>query len=155
MQGREHLDDLLKEITQKNDSLAKEKNCNRKNIFLKIAPDLISEELKDIFDLVIKYKIDGIAATNTTISRNNLLQESNEEGGLSGKPLLELSNNILKELNELNTQNKNSKILLIGIGGVFSRNDYNEKLSLGADLVQVYTGFIYEGINITKNILKK
>ena len=153
LQGKEELDILLNKITSKNHDIAIGKKIKPKMIFLKIAPDLTEEEINDIYNLVVKYNINGIAATNTTLSRNNLSEISGEDGGLSGKPLNKLSNNVLKILNDLNQKNKNNKILLIGIGGVFYKKNYDDKIQSGADLIQVYTGFIYEGLNIVKKIL--
>ncbi len=153
LQGEKYLDDLLFQISNKNSELAKVKNTNAKTIFLKIAPDLSETEIEQIYNLVVKHKIAGIIATNTTISRTELPEQPSEEGGLSGKPLKAKSNLVLKKLNELNLKNKNSRINLIGCGGVFDNADCNDKLKSGADLVQIYTGFIYEGLNIIKKIL--
>jgi dihydroorotate dehydrogenase len=155
LQTKEQLENLLNAITSKNNVVARKKNIELKIIFLKIAPDLSEEEINDIYNLVVKYNINGIAATNTTLSRNNLSEIAGEDGGLSGKPLNELSNNVLKILNDLNHKNINNKILLIGLGGVFNKKNYENKIHSGADLVQVYTGFIYEGLNIVKKILNK
>jgi dihydroorotate dehydrogenase len=155
LQGKDELDILLDKISSRNNILGDELKIKPKIIFLKIAPDLSEDEITEIYKLVIKYNISGIIATNTTLSRNNLLNIINEEGGLSGRPLTELSNKVLEILKKLNTENKENKISLIGSGGVFNNKDFNQKLELGADLVQVYTGFIYEGMKIVKNILKK
>lgn len=154
LQGENYLDELLGKISEKNKSLAKEKNIRQKNIFLKIAPDLTTEEIEMIYILASKHELTGIAATNTTITRNNLIENTDETGGLSGKPLKELSDNVLKQLKDLNDGNTFHKMYLIGSGGVFTRNDYREKLICGADLVQIYTGYIYEGNRIIKNIYK-
>lgn len=153
LQGEKYLDDLLSQISNKNSELAKVRNTNTKIIFLKIAPDLSETDIEQIYNLVVKYKIAGIIATNTTISRTGLSEQSTREGGLSGKPLKGKSDTVLKKLNELNLKNKNNKINLIGCGGVFDNEDYKDKLKSGADLVQIYTGFIYEGLNIIKKIL--
>ncbi len=80
--------------------------------------------------------------------------ETKEGGGMSGMPLKEMSDAVLKKLNALNLKNQNTKISLIGVGGIFSSQDYKDKLSSGAELVQIYTSFIYEGLNIVKKILK-
>ena len=153
LQGEKYLDELLYEISGKNRELANSKNINPKVIFLKIAPDLSDKEIEQIYYLVVKYKISGIVATNTTISREGLNTETKEEGGMSGKPLKEMSNAVLKKLNALNLKNQNTRISLIGIGGIFSNQDYIDKLSSGAELVQIYTSFIYEGPAIVKKIL--
>lgn len=154
LQGENYLDELLGKISDKNKSLAKEKNIRQKNVFLKIAPDLTSEEIDTIYVLAAKYELTGIAATNTTVTRNNLIESTAETGGLSGKPLKVISDGVLKQLKILNDGNTFHKLYLIGSGGVFTKNDYKEKLIFGADLVQVYTGYIYEGNRIIKNIYK-
>jgi len=153
LQGSKYLNDLLKEITSLNIKLAGERANPPKKIFLKIAPDISGNEIEDIFRLVIRYDIDGIVATNTTITRRNISESIFEEGGLSGKPLSELSNKVLDKLNELNSGSEYGKISLIGSGGVFNKKDFKKKLNSGAELVQVYTGFIFEGMKITKKIL--
>jgi len=154
LQGEEYLDELLGKISKKNKSLAKEKKIKQKNIFLKIAPDLATEEIEMIYILASKHELTGIAATNTTITRNNLMESTEETGGLSGKPLKEMSDKVLKQLKDLNDGNTFHKLYLIGSGGVFTKNDYRDKLICGADLVQVYSGYIYEGNRIIKNIFK-
>lgn len=153
LQSEKYLDELLQNITDKNKSLSEEKNIALKNIFLKIAPDLSEEEISQIYFFASKYELTGIVATNTTISRPNLIERKDETGGLSGKPLKELSGKVLKQLKEMNDVNTFSQMYLIGSGGVFTKDDYKEKLIKGADLVQVYTGYIYEGNRIIKKIL--
>lgn len=155
LQGDKYLDELLQKITIKNNSLSEEKSIPVKNIFLKIAPDLTEDEIEQVYFLTSKYELSGIVATNTTISRPSLRENSDEKGGLSGKPLTELSGKVLKQLKEMNDSNTFSKMHLIGSGGVFTKNDYKEKLINGADLVQVYTGYIYEGNSIIKKILNR
>ena len=124
----------------------------RKPILLKIAPDLTTEQLQDIIDIVKETKIDGIIATNTTIKRNNLISKAKDEtGGLSGKPVNERSTEVVRFLYE----KSNGAFPIIGVGGVFTANDAIEKREAGADLIQVFTGFIYEGPKMIKNILKK
>lgn len=154
LQSDKYLDELLEKISIRNKSLSAEKNIPLKNIFLKIAPDLSREEIEQVYFYAAKHELTGIVATNTTISRNNLLTNINEDGGLSGKPLKGMSDNILKLLKDMNDANTFNKLFLIGSGGVFTKNDYKEKLLNGADLVQIYTGYIYEGNGIIKKILK-
>jgi len=153
LQSEKYLDELLQKISDKNKSLSQDKNIPVKNIFLKIAPDLTEEEIEQIYFLTSKYELTGIVATNTTITRNNLISNTNEEGGLSGKPLKDLSGKVLKQLKDMNDGNTFTRLYLIGSGGVFTKNDYKEKLIQGADLVQIYTGYIYEGNAILKKIL--
>ncbi len=150
----EHLDTLLAELSQMNKELAEKQKTKEKAIFLKIAPDLEDEGVDDVYRLAAKSKIKGIIATNTTISRGGLTENITEAGGLSGKPVKEKSDRVLQKLNELNFRNENGKMILIGVGGVFDRADYDDKIKAGAEAVQVYTGFIYEGPGIIKRILK-
>lgn len=125
-----------------------------KPIFLKIAPDFQMNEIKEIVRVINIAKVDGIIATNTTVSREKLSISAKEiikmgAGGLSGAPVLEPSNFVLSTLSlELA-----GKIPIMGVGGVFNGRDASAKLNRGADLVQVYTGFVYEGPWIVKNIL--
>ena len=127
-----------------------------KPILLKIAPDLTDAQLMDIIEIVQETKIAGVIATNTTISREGLRSGYKDEmGGLSGKPLTKRSTEVIRFLSE-----KSEKAFpIIGVGGIHSAKDAIEKLEAGASLVQLYTGFIYEGpalINeINKEILKK
>ncbi|HKC67001.1 MAG TPA: quinone-dependent dihydroorotate dehydrogenase [Bacteroidia bacterium] len=128
----------------------------QKPIFLKIAPDLTDTQLQDIVDIVIVTKIAGLIATNTTISREGLITSQQEiqnigAGGLSGKPLTKRSTEVIKFL-----RNKLDKhIAIIGVGGIHSAQDAIDKLNAGADLIQLYTGFIYEGPALVKAINKR
>jgi len=126
-----------------------------KPILLKIAPDLTHEQLDDVINLALEIKLDGIVATNTTISREGLSQESEvrsrESGGLSGQPLQQRSTEIVKYI----CQKAKGKFPVIASGGIFSGADAKEKLEAGASLVQVWTGFIYEGPAIVKKICKE
>lgn len=123
-----------------------------KPILLKIAPDLTREQLDDVIDLALEIKLDGLVATNTTISREGLSKESEliskEAGGLSGKPLQKRSTEIVKYIH----QKTKGEIPIIASGGIFTGADAKEKLDAGASLVQVWTGFIYEGPAIVKHI---
>jgi len=127
----------------------------QKPLLLKIAPDLTQSQLDDIIDLAFEVKLDGIVATNTTISRDNLLTETAAiekmgAGGLSGKPLQKRSTEVLNYL----VGNAGSKLPIIASGGIFTGADAKEKLDAGAALIQVWTGFIYEGPAIVKKINK-
>lgn len=128
----------------------------QKLILLKIAPDLTKEQLDDVIDLIMEIKLDGIIATNTTIERSHLTSHITHltkigAGGLSGKPLQTRSTEIVKYI----SQKTNGQIPIIASGGVFSGTDAKEKFDAGASLVQVWTGFIYEGPGIVKKICKK
>lgn len=153
LHNKEYLDNFLSEIQLLNSQLALKYNIKQKNIFLKISPDLEEAEIEEIYDFVCKHNFTGIIATNTTVSRINLSEKSDEQGGLSGKPVKPLADKVLNKLSELNLKNQNKKLILIGVGGVFSSSDFNDKIKNGASLVQVYTGFIYEGPGIIKKIL--
>jgi dihydroorotate dehydrogenase len=128
----------------------------RKPILLKIAPDLTDEQLNDIIDIVAESKIDGVIATNTTISRESLKTTTTEisaigAGGLSGLPLSRRSTEVIRYLK----QKSGNAFPVIGVGGVHSADDALEKLEAGADLIQLYTGFIYEGPGLVKSICSR
>ncbi|WP_027124685.1 quinone-dependent dihydroorotate dehydrogenase [Gelidibacter mesophilus] len=146
LQEKKPLSDLLQTLQDRNN--LKEK---RKPILLKIAPDLTDEQLLDIIDIVSTTKIDGVIATNTTISREGLKSENKAEmGGLSGQPLTQRSTEVIRFL----SQKSNKAFPIIGVGGIHSSQDALEKLDAGADLIQLYTGFIYEGPQLIKDINK-
>lgn len=150
LQGKEPLKHLLSRINDRN----KDKK-DRKPVLLKIAPDLTEGQLNDIVELVKEMELDGIIATNTTIERSNLNTESEKvssvgEGGLSGLPLRRRSTEVIRYLR----QNIGEDITIIGVGGIFSPKDALEKLEAGANLLQIYTGFIYEGPALVRKINK-
>jgi len=150
LQEKEPLTKLLKTLKEIN-----LKKQNPKPILLKIAPDLSNSQLDDIVEIVSESKIDGIIATNTTVSRNGLktnIEVLNQigNGGLSGKPLTKRSTEVIRYLVSKTQHN----IPIIAVGGIHNGFDAKEKLDAGAALVQVYTGFIYEGPALIKNILK-
>jgi dihydroorotate dehydrogenase len=126
-----------------------------KPILLKIAPDLNDSQLDEVIEIVAQTKIDGIIATNTTTSREGLKTDKKRieeiaNGGLSGKPVNATSTRVIKYLSE----KSNKAFPIIGVGGIHSAKDAIEKLEAGADLVQIYTGFIYEGPGLIKDINK-
>lgn len=140
-----HLLNTLKELNAK--------KPEPKPVLLKIAPDLTESQLDDIVEIVKLTGIDGVVATNTTISRDGLITQDavvNEAGGLSGKPVKKKSTEVIRYISE-----KSQKSFpIIAVGGVYDADDAIEKLEAGATLIQVYTGFIYEGPAIAKNINK-
>lgn len=144
LQDKEPLTKLLGTLQELN--LTKKKP---KPILLKIAPDLTDNQLLDIIDIVKETEIAGVIATNTTLSRENLSSENKQEtGGLSGKPLTKRSTEVIRFLSE-----KSGKAFpIIGVGGIHSAEDALEKLEAGASLVQLYTGFIYEGPELIREI---
>lgn len=148
LQEKEPLTELLQTLQDLN-----AKKEIRKPILLKIAPDLTNEQLDDIIEIVDAVKLDGVIASNTTISRSNLKTDNRivEEigaGGLSGKPVTNRSTEVIRYL----STKSNKSFPIIGVGGIHSAEDALEKLDAGADLVQVYTGFIYEGPALMKRI---
>jgi dihydroorotate dehydrogenase len=128
-----------------------------KPVLLKIAPDLTVEQLDDVIALAVEIELDGLVASNTTISRENLTQASQQQlaaigaGGLSGAPLKNRSTEIVRYI----SHQTSGKIPVIASGGIFTGADAKEKLDAGAVLVQVWTGFVYEGPGIVKNICKQ
>ena len=150
LQEKEPLTALLNSLQHLNN-----KKDKRKPILLKIAPDLTNEQLDDIIDIVADTKIDGVIATNTTIDRSGLKTSKNKvevigNGGLSGRPVGLRSTQVIKYL----ADKSNRAFPIIGVGGIHSAEDALEKLDAGAALLQVYTGFIYEGPSLVKRINK-
>jgi dihydroorotate dehydrogenase len=150
LQEKEPLKSLLSALMFKN----KKEGIN-KPILLKIAPDLTEYQLNDIIEIVQETGISGVIATNTTISREGLSTDASEiekigMGGLSGKPLSKRSTEVIKYLHD----KSNGAFPIIGVGGIHSEIDALEKLAAGASLIQLYTGFIYEGPGLIKRINK-
>lgn len=150
LQEKEPLRELLNTLMQHN---ADQKDV--KPILLKIAPDLSIEQLDDVIEIALDVPIDGIIATNTTVSRDGLLTDwkiVNDigAGGLSGKPVKRKSTETIRYIHK----KTNGKMPIIGVGGILSPEDAKEKLHAGASLVQLYTGFVYEGPSLIKNINK-
>ena len=124
---------------------------NPKPILLKIAPDLTEEQLLDIIEIITMVKIDGVIATNTTLSREGLQSTNKKEiGGLSGKPVTDRSTAVIRFLHE----KSNKAFPIIGVGGIHTPEDALEKLEAGASLIQLYTGFVYEGPGVVKKMNK-
>jgi dihydroorotate dehydrogenase len=144
LQDKEPLTKLLNNLQQEN-----LKRRGQKPILLKIAPDLTDSQLLDIIDIIKETGIAGVIATNTTISREGLTSPDKEEtGGLSGKPLAKRATEVIRFLSD----KSNKAFPIIGVGGIMTPEDAIEKLEAGASLVQLYTGFIYEGPQLVKNI---
>lgn len=148
-----------KNFLQKILTLLQERNKQKQQprpIFLKIAPDLHPEQVDEVIELVLAIGLDGLVVSNTTISRAGLITEENAvsrmgAGGLSGAPLKEKNTTLLQTI----AAKTKGKIPLIASGGVFTAADAAEKINAGATLVQVWTGFIYEGPGIAKNIVEQ
>ncbi|MBT8303464.1 MAG: quinone-dependent dihydroorotate dehydrogenase [Bacteroidia bacterium] len=146
LQDKEPLTELLMTLKKENSN-----KTTQKPILLKIAPDLTEEQLLDIIDIVSETRIDGVIATNTTISREGLQSANKSEvGGLSGMPLSNRSTEVIRFLSE----KSNKSFPIIGVGGIHTVQDAMEKLEAGADLLQIYTGFVYEGPKLIKDINK-
>ena len=142
LQSDEALDGLLGAIAERREVLATQAG-KRTPIFVKIAPDLTEEQVSVIAATLQRHGMDGVIATNTTISRDAVkgLRHAEETGGLSGAPVLEASNNVIRQLRAA----LGSQFPIIGVGGVMSADDAVSKIRAGADVVQIYTGLIYEG----------
>ena len=149
----ENLSELLSQIQLLNKELSRKFSKNNKPVFLKISPDINKENAESVYKNAVVHDLTGIIATNTTVSRIGLSEVINKTGGLSGKPVKNLSDEILNVFNNLNKNNMGHKLILVGCGGIFNSTDINDKFQRGASLVQIYTGFIYEGPSIIKKIL--
>jgi dihydroorotate dehydrogenase len=147
LQSDEALDGLLGALAARRAELAVQ-HGKSKPIFLKIAPDLDTQQVKVIAATLQHHKIDGVIATNTTISREEVkgLKHASETGGLSGAPVLEASNEVIRQLRLALGRD----YPIIGVGGVISAQDAVSKIKAGADLVQIYTGLIYSGPALVK-----
>ena len=147
---KDYLEELIREVQNAN-----KKFQDQKPVLLKIAPDLNEIQLDEIIELVATTKINGIIASNTSVSRDGL-KATNERletignGGLSGKPITDRSTKVIKYL----ADKSNKAFPIIGVGGIHSAQDALDKIKAGADLVQIYTGFIYEGPTLVKKINK-
>ncbi len=150
LQEKESLRKILRHLQMINNGKAVSKP-----ILLKIAPDLTQEQIDDVVDLAMEIQLDGLVCSNTTISRNGLITPKEEiekigAGGLSGAPVKERSTVIVNYIN----QKTKGEIPIIASGGIFTAEDAKEKFNSGASLVQVWTGFIYEGPGIVKRICR-
>ncbi|MDA8650689.1 quinone-dependent dihydroorotate dehydrogenase [Flavobacteriaceae bacterium] len=146
LQDKEPLTALLNDLQVVNNQ-----KSTPKPILLKIAPDLTHGQLKDIIEIVALTKIDGVIATNTTIARDGLISgHKNEAGGLSGRPLRERSTEVIRFLH----QESKGAFPIVGVGGINSAQDALDKIDAGASLVQIYTGFVYGGPALIRDINK-
>lgn len=151
LQEKDSLRKILGQLKIKNEELK-----IKRPILLKIAPDLNTEQLDDVIDLAMEIKLDGLVATNTTINRTGLITHNSQltkigAGGLSGLPVKERSTEIVSYIH----QKTKGQIPIIASGGIFTGEDAKDKINAGASLVQVWTGFIYEGPGIVKRICKQ
>lgn len=153
LQSAEHLEALLSDLQTRNAELSGQSSRAPTPLLVKLAPDLGSADLQQIVDVVTRTGVAGLIATNTTTRREGLSTASHEiaacgEGGLSGMPLRERSTNMIATLYKLTS----GMLPIIGVGGIFTADDAWEKICAGASLIQLYTGFIYEGPRIAQNI---
>ncbi len=151
LNDKEYLLELISEVQKVNKTFSKQKP-----ILLKIAPDLNKVQLDEIIELVAETNIEGVIASNTSMHRDGLVASEESltkigNGGLSGKPIKDRSTQVIKYLADTSKK----AFPIIGVGGIHSAEDAMGKLNAGADLVQIYTGFIYEGPSLVKNINKE
>lgn len=149
LQKADQLDSLLKALKERQKTL-EEKNKKYTPLLLKIAPDLTRQEQEAVAAISVANQIDGLIVSNTTTARpSNLISRyKNEQGGLSGKALLDKSDEVLKNIYLLTR----GRIPIIGVGGISSAEDVYHKISLGASLVQIYTAFVYQGFSLVEKI---
>jgi len=150
LNDKDYLEELIGEVQKANKSFSAQKP-----ILLKIAPDLNNLQLDEIIELVDKTNLDGVIASNTSVDRNGLKASKEQleligNGGLSGQPIKDKSTHVIKYL----SKKSNKAFPIIGVGGIHSSKDALEKIEAGADLLQIYTGFIYEGPKLVKSINK-
>ena len=148
LNDKDYLEELIGAVQKSNASFK-----IQKPILLKIAPDLNNQQLDEIIELIIKTNLDGVIASNTSVDRNGLKATKEQlefigNGGLSGQPIKDKSTHVIKYLSE----QSNKAFPIIGVGGIHSPEDALEKIEAGADLLQIYTGFIYEGPKLVKSI---
>jgi dihydroorotate dehydrogenase len=156
LQEKASLQKILTHLQAVNQELSAQQNIPPRPLLLKIAPDLTMEQINDVIDLALEINLDGLVATNTTTSRENLLTspatlEKIGAGGLSGEPLRKRANDIMQHI----SKRAKGRIPVIASGGIFTAKDARERLAVGANLLQVWTGFIYEGPGIVKKILSE
>jgi dihydroorotate dehydrogenase len=147
LQGSSELDALLGQLKSAQKRLA-DKHQRYAPIALKIAPDMDEDQIKNIADALLRHRMDGVIATNTTITRDAVRGQmhAEENGGLSGTPVFELSNTVIRALK----RELGNELPIIGVGGILGGNDAQVKIDAGASLVQLYTGLIYRGPALVK-----
>jgi dihydroorotate dehydrogenase len=147
-----HEENSMTKLLEGLNKLKKDKNIN-KPLVIKLSPDIDEKEISNIVEIVKKYKLDGIIISNTTNKNREKLLDSkkNETGGLSGEPIKNISTNLIKKFYKA----LNKKITIIGVGGVDSGKSAFEKITAGADVIQLYTGMVYRGPGVVKEIKKE
>jgi dihydroorotate dehydrogenase len=151
LQTDEALDQLLSALNERKLALA-DQHQKRVPVFLKIAPDLDDDQIAVIAASLLKHQMDGVIATNTTLSRDAVkgMQHGDEAGGLSGAPVLAGSNRVIRLLR----QHLGAQFPIIGVGGILTGYDAVSKIEAGADVVQIYTGLIYKGPALVHEVAK-
>jgi len=150
LQGREMLEQLLGAIQKERENISLGRGGNAP-ILVKIAPDLSNDELEDAIGVILEKGMDGVIATNTTLARDGLRSKfQGESGGLSGSPLKDRSEVVLRQVVKL----VNGKVPIISVGGIMNPEDARKRLALGASLVQVYTGLVYRGPKLVREIVE-
>ena len=149
---KEALSSLLQSLKQEQAQLA-DRHGKYVPVVLKIAPDLSLEQIHEIADLLMTHKMDGVIASNTTLSRDAVqgLKHADQAGGLSGAPVREKSTWVIREL----AQRLQGSLPIIGVGGILSGDDALAKMAAGADLVQLYSGLIYQGPGLVHDVCRK
>jgi dihydroorotate dehydrogenase len=151
LQAREHLESLLQSLIKERESLTSMMGLHVP-ILIKLAPDLSDVELEDAIQVILGSGLDGVIATNTTIARDGLQSPlRSEAGGLSGLPLQAQAKEVVAQVSRLT----DGKLPIIGVGGIFDAQDAKELMQAGASLIQLYTGLVYRGPGIVKQILMK
>ena len=152
LQEKEALSSLLQSLKQEQAKLA-DRHGKYVPVVLKIAPDLSAQQIHEIADLLMAQKIDGVIASNTTMSRDSVqgLKHADQAGGLSGAPVKKKSTWVIREM----AQRLQGSLPIIGVGGILSGDDALEKMSAGADLVQLYSGLIFHGPGLVHDVCRK
>ena len=152
LQLSQFFEDFLKNIKRLHDNLIK-KYKKHVPLIIKISPDIALKDLNELSLLLLKYEIDGVIATNTTVDKNILKNKKFRDfkGGVSGKPIINKSNKIIEQLANL----LNKKITIIGVGGIISPSAAKDKIESGAELLQLYTGLVYSGTTLIKEICEE
>ncbi len=149
LQGEAYLSDLLATLRDERNRLG-ENQGRYPPLFVKLSPDLSDDELDQALDAIISTSADGVIATNTTVQREDLLfPDPNQEGGLSGKPLRDLSTSLIRKIQHRAA----GKLPIIGVGGISSVEDARKKMEAGASLVQIYSGLIFEGPGLVRKLI--
>ncbi len=151
LQGRAFLEELVGRLTTLRGELSDRHRVKPRPLLVKMAPDLTLREVDEMLEVVIAAGIDGVIATNTTLAREGLRDpRAHEQGGLSGSPLAERSNELIRHI----SKTTHGKLPIIGVGGIMGTDDARAKLEAGASLVQIYTGLVYEGPGLAGTILR-